>query len=75
MELKDVNTWEDYRHYMREKSPEAKAEMERLDRIVQAIVFASDSLNEFGMGLELYNLDEEEETEEVEETEKTLAVV
>ena len=63
MKFEDVNTWDEYEQYMRERSPEARAEMERLDRLVQAIIFSSDSLNEIGMGLKLYNLDEVEEEE------------
>ena len=61
MRYEDVRTWSDYEQYMREKSPEAKAEMEKLDRLVEAITFSLKGLNEIGMGLELYNLDEEEE--------------
>lgn len=75
MRYEDIQTWDDFEEYAKSISPEARAEMERLDRVVQAIVFASDSLNEFGMGLELFNLDEEEEDEEAQETEKTLAAV
>lgn len=75
MRYEDIQTWDDFEEYAKSISPEARAEMERLDRVVQAIVFASDSLNEFGMGLELFNLDEEEEEEEAQETEKTLAAV
>ena len=75
MKYEDIQTWDDFEEYAKSISPEARAEMERLDRVVQAIVFASDSLNEFGMGLELFNLDEEEEDEEAQETEKTLAAV
>ncbi|MBQ3653533.1 MAG: hypothetical protein II954_03835 [Synergistaceae bacterium] len=67
MRYEDIQTWDDFEEYAKSTSPEARAEMERLDSIVKAIVFASDSLNEMGMGLELYNLDEEEEAEEVEE--------
>ena len=61
MRYEDVRTWSDYEQYMREKSPEAKAEMEKLDRLVEAITFSLKGLNEIGMGLELYNLDEKEE--------------
>ncbi len=67
MRYEDIQTWDDFEEYAKSTSPEAKAEMERLDSIVKAIVFASDSLNEMGMGLELYNLDEEDEAEELEE--------
>ena len=71
MRYEDIQTWDDFEEYAKSTSPEARAEMERLDRIVQAIVFASDSLNEIGMGLELYNLDEEDdEAEAAEELEE-----
>ena len=61
MRYEDVRTWSDYEQYMREKSPEAKAEMEKLDRLVEAITFAMDGLKEMDMGLDIYSLDEEEE--------------
>lgn len=64
MKYEDVRTWDDFVEYAKSTSPKAKAEMEKLDRIVEAVIFASDSLNEFGMGLELYNLDEISEEEE-----------
>ena len=67
MRYEEIQTWDDFEEYAKSTSPKAKAEMERLDSIVKAIVFASDSLNEMGMGLELYNLDEEDEAEELEE--------
>ncbi len=66
MKYEDVRTWDDFVEYAKSTSPEARAEMERLDRLVQAIIFSSDSLNEIGMGLELYNLDEVEEEEPAE---------
>lgn len=67
MRYEDVKTWDDFVEYAKSTSPRAKAEMEKLDRLVEAIIFASDSLNEIGMGLELYNLDEmpEENTEPI----------
>ena len=61
MRYEDIRTWDDFEEYAKSTSPEAKAEMEKLDRIVEAITFSMKSLNEIGMGLELYNLDEEEE--------------
>ena len=63
MRYEDVRTWDDFEEYAKSTSPEAKAEMEKLDRIVEAITFSMKSLNEIGMGLELYNLDEAEEEE------------
>ncbi|MBQ7216660.1 MAG: hypothetical protein IJP54_06480 [Synergistaceae bacterium] len=74
MRYEDIQTWDDFEEYAKSTSPEAKAEMERLDRIVEAIVFASDSLNKFGMGLELYNLDEEENDTEEKYTETAAPV-
>ena len=65
MKYEDVRTWADYEQYMRESSPEAKAEMEKLDKLVDAICFVMDGLKEMEMGIEIYNLDEvEEETAE-----------
>lgn len=66
MKYEDVKTWADYEQYMREKSPEAKAEMDKLDRLTKAIVFAMDGLKEMEMGLEIYNLDEIPEREPAE---------
>lgn len=63
MKYEDIRTWDDFEEYAKSTSPEAKAEMEKLDRLVEAITFSLKSLNEIGMGLELYNLDEEEEEE------------
>mgnify|MGYP006916240022 CR=1 FL=1 len=63
MRYEDIRTWDDFEEYAKSTSPEAKAEMEKLDRLVEAITFSMKSLNEIGMGLELYNLDEEEEEE------------
>ncbi len=60
MKYEDVRTWADYEQYMREKSPEAKAEMEKLDRLVEVITFAMDGLKEMEMGLDIYDLNEEE---------------
>ncbi|MBQ4401777.1 MAG: hypothetical protein II832_06395 [Synergistaceae bacterium] len=37
--------------------------MEKLDRLVEAITFAMDGLKDMEMGLDIYNLDEEEEEE------------
>ena len=70
MRYEDIQTWDDFEEYAKSTSPEAKAEMERLDRIVEA----SDSLNKFGMGLELYNLDEEENDTEEKYTETAAPV-
>ena len=63
MRYEDIRTWNDFEEYAKSTSPEAKAEMEKLDRLVEAITFSMKSLNEIGMGLELYNLDEELEEE------------
>ena len=63
MRYEDIRTWDDFEEYAKSTSPEAKAEMEKLDRLVEAITFSMKSLNEIGMGLELYNLDEELEEE------------
>lgn len=63
MRYEDVITWDDYEQYMREKSPEARAEMDKLDKLVKAIVYSMDGLKEMEMGLDIYNLDEEEEEE------------
>lgn len=63
MRYEDVRTWDDFEEYAKSTSPEAKAEMEKLDRLVEAITLSLKGLNEIGMGLELYNLDEEEEEE------------
>ncbi|MBR0151982.1 MAG: hypothetical protein IJP89_11530 [Synergistaceae bacterium] len=64
MKFEDVNTWDDFVEYAKSTSPEAKAEMERLDRLVESVIFSMDGLKEIGMGLELYNLDEIEEPAE-----------
>ncbi|MBR0257126.1 MAG: hypothetical protein IJQ58_05260 [Synergistaceae bacterium] len=64
MKIEDVNTWDDFVEYAKSTSPEAKAEMERLDRLVESVIFSMDGLKEIGMGLELYNLDEIEEPAE-----------
>ena len=66
MRYEDIRTWDDFEEYAKSTSPEAKAEMEKLDRLVEAITFSMKGLNEIGMGIELYNLDEEEEEELVE---------
>ena len=63
MRYEDIRTWDDFEEYAKSTSPEAKAEMENLDRLVEAITFSLKGLNEIGMGLELYNLDEVEEEE------------
>ena len=63
MRYEDIRTWDDFEEYAKSTSPEAKAEMEKLDRLVEAITLSLKGLNEIGMGLELYNLDEEEEEE------------
>lgn len=63
MRYEDVRTWDDFEEYAKSTSSEAKAEMEKLDRLVEAITLSLKGLNEIGMGLELYNLDEEEEEE------------
>lgn len=66
MKFEDVKTWDDFVAYAKSTSPRARAEMERLDRLVEAIIFSMDGLNEIGMGLELYNLDEMPEKENAE---------
>ena len=66
MKFEDVKTWDDFVEYAKSTSPRARAEMERLDRLVEAIIFSMDGLNEIGMGLELYNLDEMPEKENAE---------
>ena len=64
MRFEDIETWDDFEEYAKSTSPEARAEMEKLDRLVEAITFSMNGLNEIGMGLELYNLDEIEESAE-----------
>lgn len=64
MKFEDIETWDDFEEYAKSTSPEARAEMEKLDRLVEAITFSMNGLNEIGMGLELYNLDEIEEPAE-----------
>ena len=65
MKYEDVQTWDDFVEYAKSTSPEAKAEMEKLDKLVDAICFVMDGLKEMEMGIEIYNLDEvEEETAE-----------
>ena len=66
MRYEDIRTWDDFEEYAKSTSPEAMAEMEKLDRLVEAVTFSMDGLNEIGMGLELYNLDEELEEEPAE---------
>ncbi|MBQ6971654.1 MAG: hypothetical protein IJP86_04780 [Synergistaceae bacterium] len=66
MRYEDIRTWDDFEEYAKSTSPEARAEMEKLDRLVEAVTFSMDGLNEIGMGLELYNLDEELEEEPAE---------
>ncbi|MBQ7169508.1 MAG: hypothetical protein IJR63_06370 [Synergistaceae bacterium] len=66
MRYEDIRTWDDFEEYAKSTSPEAKAEMEKLDRLVEAITFSMNGLNEIGMGLELYNLDEGLEEEPAE---------
>ena len=61
MKYEDVQTWDDFVEYAKSTSPEAKAEMEKLDKLVDAICFVMDGLKEMEMGIELYNLDEVEE--------------
>lgn len=50
MELKDVNTWEDYEAYV-SQTPEGKAIMDKCQRVADDIVTASDSIKEIGMQL------------------------
>ena len=66
MRYEDVQTWDDFVEYAKSTSPEAKAEMEKLDKLVDAISFVMNGLKEMEMGIELYNLDEVEEEENVE---------
>ena len=75
MKYEDVKTWDDFEEYIKSTSPEAKAEMEKMDKIVEAIGFVMDGLKEMEMGIELYNLDEMPEHTETLEKEKVLAVV
>ncbi|MBQ7193515.1 MAG: hypothetical protein IJR98_03995 [Synergistaceae bacterium] len=72
MKYEDVQTWDDFVEYAKSTSPEAKAEMEKLDKLVDAICFVMDGLKDMEMGIEIYNLDEVEEVEE--ETAEAIAV-
>ncbi|MBQ3758008.1 MAG: hypothetical protein II876_00970 [Synergistaceae bacterium] len=63
LRYEDIRTWDDFTEYAKSTSPEARAEMEKLDRLVEAITFAMDGLKDMEMGLDIYNLDEEEEEE------------
>lgn len=58
MELKDVNTWDEYEDYVRSQGPEGVAVVEKCTRIAHAVSVAMDALNEIHMGMEIYDLDE-----------------
>ena len=75
MRYEDIETWDDFEEYAKSTSPEARAEMEKLDKLVAAIVYAMDGLKEIEMGLELYNLDEKDEIAEAEEVEEVAVAV
>ena len=58
MELKDVNTWDEYEEYVRSQGPEGVAVVEKCTRIAHAVCVAMDALNEIHMGMDIYDLDE-----------------
>ena len=82
MELKDVNTWDEYEEYVRSQGPEGVAVVEKCTRIAHATCAAMDALKEIHMGMCIYDLDEmpedtegEIEEEEAEEPEHVLTAV
>ena len=66
MKYEDVRTWADYEQYMREKSPEAKAVVEKCQRIADSVSAAMDALDEIHMCMEIYDIDEMPEEEPAE---------
>lgn len=82
MELKDVNTWDEYEEYVKSQGPEWAAVVDKCTRIAHATCVAIDALKEIHMGMCIYDLDEmpedtegEIEEEEAEEPEHVLTAV
>ncbi len=58
MKLDDVKTWDDYEEYMKSKGPEARAVVEKCQRVAHAVSVAMDALAEIHMCMETYDIDE-----------------
>ncbi|MBQ7193516.1 MAG: hypothetical protein IJR98_04000 [Synergistaceae bacterium] len=58
MKYEDVRTWDDYKEYMREQGPEARAVVEKCERVADAVSTAMDALEEVHMCMEIYDIDE-----------------
>lgn len=58
MRYEDIKTWNDYVEYAKASSPIIKADMEKIEEVVNAVGFVNDGLRECGIGMYLYNLDE-----------------
>ena len=58
MKYEDVVTWDDFVEYAKASNRQIKADMERIDKVVEAVGFVHEGLKECGMGIYLYNLDE-----------------
>ena len=58
MRLEDVNTWEDYKEYVKSRDPEGKTIIENCERRSKIIIAAMDALHEIDMEMCIYDLDE-----------------
>lgn len=58
MKFEEVQTWADYEEYMKSQGPEAKAVVEKCQRIADAVSAAMDALEEIHMCMEIYDIDE-----------------
>ena len=58
MKYEDVRTWADYEEYMMSQGPEARAVVEKCQRIADSVSAAMDALDEIHMCMEIYDIDE-----------------
>ena len=58
MELKDVNTFEDYEEYVRATHPHGNEIMDRAERVAKSVGNAMKALQEINMELAIFDADE-----------------
>lgn len=58
MELKDVNTWEDYEEYVRTTHPRGQEMIDRAERVAKSVSNAMEALREINMEIAIFDADE-----------------
>ena len=58
MELKDVNTWEDYEEYVRTTHPRGQEMIDRAERAAKSVSNAIEALREINMEIAIFDADE-----------------